>query len=144
FPAGTSFGSITIQNSGYDLTGSSLTLTAGISATYTTGTSAYEIPTSLTAVVAPITVSTGGTLDISDKGPLSGSAGVAVSGGGPLALGAVNTYRGPTTIGPGTRLIVDGTVAGVQNTAGLLAGNGSVGGVTSVGGTILPGHPATT
>ena len=29
----------------------------------------------------------------------------------------------------------------MQNNGGLLAGNGSVGGVSSVGGTILAGHP---
>lgn len=141
FPSGTSFASITIQGAGYNLTGNPLALTSGISASYSTGTSTDAIPTTLSTIVAPISVSAGGTLDIS--GALSGAAGVNVAGGGILDLSGLNTYSGPTTIGSGTILVVDGTVAGVQNNGGLLAGNGSVGGVSSVGGTLLPGHPGT-
>jgi hypothetical protein len=153
FPAGTTFNSITIQGSGYKMTGNALTLSSGITASYNGGTSTYAIDTVLTAIVAPITVSgtsnSFGILDIGGNGTtggvLSGSAGVNVSGGGIVDLFQVNTYTGATTIASGTTLLVDGTVGGgVQDTGGLLAGNGSVGAVSSVGGSILPGHPATT
>lgn len=141
FPGGTTFGSITIQGAGYNFSGNTLSLTTGITTSYTTGTSTDSIDTILSAVVAPITVGKGGTLDIS--GVLSGAAGVNVTGGGTLDLLAVNKYTGPTTLASGTTLVVDGTIAGVQNSGGLLAGNGTVGGVSSIGGTILPGQPAT-
>jgi hypothetical protein len=141
FPTGTQFSSITIQGPGYDLTGNALSLSTGITASYSTGTSTDAIDTALTGVVAPITVSTGGTLDIT--GILSGSAGTNVTGGGTLELSAINKYTGPTTIGAGTTLLVNGTTAGIQDNGGLLAGNGTVGAIASVGGTIFPGLPAT-
>ena len=138
FPNGTTFNSITIDGVGYSLAGNALNLTTGITANYS-GTSTDAIDTTLTSVVAPVAVSANTVLDLS--GVLSGSAGVNVTGGGTLDLREMNTYTGPTTVGSGTRLLVDGTTAGVQNNGGLLAGNGSVGGVSSVGGTILAGHP---
>jgi hypothetical protein len=142
FPSGTRFNSITIAGAGYTLSGNAMNLTTGITASYTTGTSTDSINTTLTAIVAPISVASGGILDIS--GVLSGSAGLNVTGAGTLDLLGVNTYTGATSVGSGTRLVVDGTIAGVQVNGGLLAGNGTVGAVSSVGGVVLPGHPATT
>src|SRR5262249_23265824 len=101
FPAGTTFGSITIGGSGYDLTGNALTLSSGITTSYTTGTSTYGIDTTLTAATTPISVAARGTLDIPNN-VLSGSVGVSVSGGGTLELGKVNTYTGTTTVASGT------------------------------------------
>ena len=140
FPGGTTFNSITIQGAGYNLSGNTLNLNTGITTSYTTGTSTDAIDTVLTAIVAPITVNKGGTLDVS--GVLSGAAGVNLTGGGILDLLGLNKYTGATTIGSGTTLLVDGTTAGVQDNGGLLSGNGSVAGIGSVGGTIFPGHPA--
>lgn len=141
FPAGTVFNSITIQAANYDLTGNSLDLSSGITASYTSGSSSDAMDMTVTAVVAPISVSAGGELDL--LGVLSGTAGLNVTGGGTLDLGGDNTYTGPTTIGSATRLVVDGTIAGVQDNGGLLSGNGTVGAVSSVGGTIFAGQPAT-
>ena len=141
FPGGTTFNSITIQGAGYNLSGNTLNLNTGITASFSTGTSTDAIDTVLTAIVAPITVNRGGTLDVS--GVLSGAAGINLTGGGVLDLLGLNKYTGPSTIGSGTTLLVDGTTAGVQDNGGLLAGNGSVAGIGSVGGTIFPGHPAT-
>jgi autotransporter-associated beta strand protein len=144
--ANATFNSIKIEGAGYNLGGNALTLSGGITASYTTGMSTDAINTTLTAVVAPITVgatsTSVGILDIS--GVLSGPAGVNVTGGGILNLmgSSPNTYTGATTIASGTTLIVDSTVGGVQVSGGVLAGNGSVGAVNSVGGAILPGHPA--
>src|SRR5579875_3678322 len=76
FAGGTTFSSITIQGPGYNLTGNALNLTNGITASYATGASTDAINTAFLAVVAPITVSLGGTLNI--PGVLSGAAGVNV------------------------------------------------------------------
>jgi hypothetical protein len=141
-PSGTTFNSITIQAAGYTLGGNALGLTAGITTSYGSGTSTDAIPTTLNAVVAPFTIGSGGTLDF--NAALSGAAGVNITGGGTLDLMQANTYTGATVLASATRLIVDGTTGGVQNSGGLLAGNGSVGAINSVGGSTLAGHPAST
>ena len=63
FPGGTTFNSITIEGSGYDLSGNALDLTAGITANYASGTSTDGIDTTLMAAATPISVTTGATLD---------------------------------------------------------------------------------
>jgi hypothetical protein len=142
FASGTTFNSITIQASGYSLSGNPLALSAGITASYTSGTSADAIDTTLEAIVAPISVSRAGVLDLA--GVLSGPAGVNITGGGTLVLksSSPNTYNGATVVNSGTTLVVNSTIGGVQDAGGLLAGNGTVGAVSSVGGEIFPGNPA--
>ncbi len=145
FPSNTAFGSITIQGAGTTSRGTRWISRAGSRRATDRGRSTYEIDTVLNAIVAPITVSSGAILDVggtSGGGVLSGSAGLNVNGGGIVDLMEVNTYTGATTIASATTLIVDGTIGGVQDSGGGLAGNGSVGAVSSVGGTILPGHTA--
>jgi autotransporter-associated beta strand protein len=138
FTGGTTFHSITIGASGYDLTGNSLDLSSGITANYTSGTSTYGIVTILTSASTPISVASGATLAIPNL--LAGSVGLGISGGGTLVLGGVNSYTGTTTVASGTTLLVDGTISGGVQLNGNLGGNGTVGTVTSVGGTISPGH----
>ena len=137
FPAGTSFGSITLGASGYSLSGNALDLTGGITASYTSGSSTSTIPTDLGG--GTVSTATGGQLNLG--GVISGSAGLAASGGGTLDLEVANTYTGLTNInGSGTTVLVDGTIGAVQvNTAAVLGGIGTVGNVTSNGGTISPG-----
>ena len=134
FPTGTQFGKITIDGSGYSLSGNAITLTQGISATYTSNTSTDSIPAQFSG---SITVAAGGTLDI--DGALTGS-GPTVSGGGTADLGVQNALVGTTTVsGAGTTLLVDGAVGAVQvNTGTTLGGSGTVGNVNSNGGTIVP------
>jgi len=137
FAAGTSFGSITIEASGYALSGNAVSLTGGVTTTYSSGTSTDAIDTDLGG--GTITVGAGGELDLG--GVLSGSAGLSVSGGGTVDLSGDNTYDGMTTINNnGTTLLVDGTIGAVQvNPGAVLGGSGTVGNVTTTAGTISPG-----
>jgi autotransporter-associated beta strand protein len=138
FPAGTSFSSITIGASGYALSGNALELTGAINANFSSGSSTNSIPMRLDGGTA--TVTAGGELTLG--GVISGGAGLGISGGGTLALEAANTYTGLTSISnPGATAVVDGTIGGaVQvNSGAVLAGTGTVGSVTSTGGTISPG-----
>ena len=136
---GTSFKSITISGSGYTLSGNAVGLTDGLSATYTSGTSADGIATDLGA--GAVSVAAGGTLLLS--GSLGGAAGLTLTGGGTLALSAANTYSGPTAVNAGA-LRVDGSIPGAVNLAPgtTLSGIGATGAVTSAGATILPGNAA--
>lgn len=70
-----------------------------------------------------------------------GGAGAIVKGGiGTLALTGNNSYTGDTMVSAGT-LIVNGSSpnSAITLTAGVLAGNGSVGTVTASGGAVSPG-----
>ncbi|MFC7399274.1 autotransporter-associated beta strand repeat-containing protein, partial [Chelatococcus sp. GCM10030263] len=74
---------------------------------------------------------------------LTGSAGLAKTDAGTLALTGTSSYTGATDVVGGT-LAVDGAIAGSAVTVhqgARLAGNGTVGGLTvAAGGTIAPGH----
>jgi hypothetical protein len=142
FSSGTNFGSIEVDAANYTLSGASVSLTNGISTTYTSATSTDEINTTLGG--GTISVAAGGTLDIS--GQISGSAGLAVSGGGTVDLIGMNTYSGATMIsGTGTALMVNGQATGVQVNAGTtLSGIGTVGDVSVTSGTVSPGNGAGT
>jgi hypothetical protein len=137
FPAGTSFGSITIGAPRYALSGNPVNLTGVMSTSYSSGTSSNAIATDLGGGI--VTVVAGGELDL--YGVISGPAGLGVLGGGKLVLKAANTYPGTTTItGTGTTLLVDGATGAVQvNSGAMLGGVGTVGAVTSTGGIISPG-----
>ena len=139
---GLTINSITIGGPGYTLAGNTLSLTAGITASFATpGTSTYNLVTTLLDPTTPITVATNDTLDIPGvlSNPISTTSGVELSGGGTVDISSVSKYTGPTVVGTGTTLQVDGTIGPVQLQGGLLVGNGTVGTLTSVGGTISPG-----
>src|SRR5262249_28649001 len=109
----------------------------GIAAAYSSGSSSDTIATELGG--GTVSVGTGGKLVLG--GVISGSVGLAVSGGGTLELPAANTYTGTTSVsGFGTTLLVDGSVGVVQvGTGSKVGGVGTVGNVSSTGATISPG-----
>ena len=92
-----------------------------------------------------VTVSGAGGLTLA--GNLSGSGALNFSGGGTLALLAVNQFAGPTVVGSGT-LLVDGMIGpgAVTNLGGTLGGTGSISGPVTIlaGGVLSPGSPAGT
>ncbi|WP_435011947.1 Ig-like domain repeat protein (plasmid) [Tundrisphaera lichenicola] len=100
FAAGTSFASIDIQGTDYDLVGSSVELTGNLIGSLTSGASVYELATTLDSGV--VQVASGGQLIASGK--FSGSSGLQLTGGGGLSLrGTVaNDYTGTTTVDSGT------------------------------------------
>ena len=106
---GLSFHSITFAGAGYNITGSAITLTEGISATYVSGTTTFGLGTTLAGNLT-IDVSAGGTLDLSgaivfDSGGNLRS--VTKNGGGTLRYSGSteNNYNGGTTINAGTLVL---------------------------------------
>ncbi len=117
--AGTSFDAISFEASGYDIGGNAITLTNGITSTYSdSGTSTLGLDIALTADET-IDVADGGTLDLS--GAISGLGyGVNKTGGGTLEFtgGSANTYNNPTNVNAGTLVL--------GKTDGVISANGSV------------------
>ena len=110
FATGKTFGSILIEGDGYDLFGNSITVTNGITTTYTSGVSTSDINIQLGS--GSVSVASGGELDL--NGAIAGSSGLTLSGGGKLDLNGLspNTYTGATTVTEGTlSLGKDGVVA---------------------------------
>ena len=157
---GSTFNSVTIQDSGYNISGYGLTLHDGI--TYSgTGSSTYAINTTYTAANSinvnsgqllhsgsvrlganvVITVGTGAQLTLTGGLRQSDSRTLTKSGGGLLILNSTATHTGATTVNAGVYQ-VDGscTTSPITVNAGsTLCGTGTVRTVTSVGGTITAG-----
>ena len=104
--AGTTFGSLTIADTGYSITGNAASFTS-IDASQTSGSSEVDLPIALAAAVA--VDHAGAKLVLG--GVISGSAGLTKNGPGVLDLTAANTYTGTTAITAGV-LQVDGAQGG--------------------------------
>lgn len=137
-PSGIAFQSITIAGSGYDLSGNALSLTRGVLATYTSGSSVIDLDV---ALGTGINVATGGTLSV--KGAVTGTAGLGFAGGGTLALDSTaNAYTGATIVGPGVLEVNGAIVSPIVLAGGTLAGSGTLkgSGITSAtASTVAPG-----
>ena len=145
YPAGTDFRSITIAGSGYDLTGNSLTLDAGITTTNATGTNTIAdalvlstgqtflstyATTTLTILGALTTPANGQALTVDGTGtttlgtPVGGAGALVKNGPGTLILeNTGNSYTGLTTINAGI-LETTTTVALGATTAGTVVNSG--------------------
>ncbi len=157
---GLTFSSIAIQDSGYTISGNALTLTNGL--TYSgSGSSSYLVSTTYTGssaitvsngqllhsgrvrlgVDATITVSAGSQITLSGGLTQSNTRNLQIAGAGLLILNSTASISGTTTVSGGVYQ-VDGssTSSSVILQAGAtLCGTGSVGNVSSSGGTITAG-----
>jgi autotransporter-associated beta strand protein len=121
---------------GYNLGGSNaVTLSAGLTATNTTGSNTVNLPLVLGASQS-FTIGAG--VQLSVGGVVSGSAALTKAGDGTLDLLASNTYDGGTTVDAGT-LLVDGSTGDVSLAGGTLGGTGTVGAITATAGNLAPG-----
>jgi len=110
--AGKTFHSITFGAAGYTLTGDALTVTNGITATYTAGTSQLDLNPTLVGTET-VSVAAGGTLNVS--GQIGGTgAGLTKTGAGTLLLSVAigEAYTGTTTVSAG-ELDLDGGFYGL-------------------------------
>jgi fibronectin-binding autotransporter adhesin len=118
--ANTTFGSITLDDSGYSITGNALSLTGNIVTTYAASNSTYSIDTNLVGSEG-VNVAGGGSLVLS--GVLSGSGSLIKDGAGTLTLSGANTYDGGTTVHTGKLILA--------SRQGLGSGSATVGDGTS-------------
>ena len=131
FATNSAFGPITINASGYVLTGNVITLNGGF---FLNGANTAQI--GLPLILAS---SQGFTVDnvagiLTQSGVMSGSGGLIKSGNGALVISGTHSYTGGTLIDGGAlQLQVGATLPGVaQMNKGYLIGSGTVGGITSL------------
>jgi len=146
-----------VENPGTTVTSSFGTVTIGAFASWSstalislTGTTTFQAADA-SSVAHNITL----------NGALTGTGGLKATGGGVLALTALSSYGGTTTVNSGGTLIVSGTLSGTSSvanngnlevdgavngaatvaltTGAILSGTGSVGTITTAGGTVAPG-----
>ena len=139
--ANTSYNSLTIQNSGYTISGNAVDLDT-IDSSQSTGTSSLGLPVDFGTSPGSVTVDNAAATLVMG-GVLSGSDGLTKLGSGALDLTGDNTYTDATTVSAGA-LHVDGTVGAVAvDTAATLAGMGTVSSITTTGAVVSPGDSGT-
>ncbi|MFY0407437.1 beta strand repeat-containing protein [Solicola sp. PLA-1-18] len=111
-PTGTSFESIRVGGAGYSVSGNAIELTGGLTADYTSGTSAVATPIS-----NPGAITVGGSGVLALNAALSGTSGITKTGSGTVVLGVANTYAGVTSVNQGTLAIANSSALG-STTAG--------------------------
>jgi autotransporter-associated beta strand protein len=140
----TPFGSLTIADTGYTITGDGVTLTGAIDASQSTGSSVLNLPVNFGTTAGTVTVDQA-PATLSMGGAITGSAGLTKQGSGVLDLSGTNTYTGGTTVAAGT-LLVDGTAPGAVavSSGATLGGKGTVGSIaTTAAATVSPGDSPT-
>jgi autotransporter-associated beta strand protein len=119
FADGTSFGTITVSVGGYSIGGTSVSLTTGLTASNTSGSSTVSLT-------------------------IGGAGTVTKTGAGTLILSGANTHIGTTTSSGGTLLVNGSQSSSVNLTTGTFGGIGTVGDLSATGGTVSVGSPANT
>ncbi len=133
------FGSLSIQASGYTISGNGISLSGSIDASQASGGSTISLPIAVSGTSTVTVDNSGSTLTAS--GTISGAGGLTKAGAGELILSGSNAYTGATAV-TGGLLQIDGTQTGSAVTIGsgaTLAGKGSVASVTSNSGKLAPG-----
>lgn len=136
--SGQSFHSIEIHGSGYFINGNPITLTNGISAAYTSGTSEFNINTTMTASET-FDIADGGTLDFSGVitvNNFGGGYGVTKTGGGTLRYSgsSANLYNGGTVINAGTLVLAKSDDV-ISSNGSVIVGDNTNGATLQVEGT---------
>ena len=132
------FNPVAVGNEALTLNGSGA---GGPGALYTVAAASWAGPITLATdtTIAPLA----GTLSL--DGPIGGPGGLTMAGSATLLLTAAETYGGPTMLNAG-ETIVQGSISAASpvtvNTGALLglSNSGTVGAVTSIGGTVFPGR----
>ena len=119
--AGTTFHSITLQSSSYQLIGNLVNLTGGIEATYTSGTAIDNLPATLNGTTFTVN-NAAAVLDVNAS--LGGLGGMTVAGSGAVSLtgSTSNSYAGLTLVNGGTLLL--GKTSSVAIPGDLTVGDG--------------------
>lgn len=139
FSAGESFGNITINGSGYSITGNSISLAGSIESTQNTGGNLLGLNLTFTGANSTINVAqTSANLSLS--GAIASPTVLEKIGSGKLIFTNSLTYTGSTQVDAGT-LVNQASLNGslLLNTGANLNGDGTSTGLTSVGGNIAPG-----
>jgi len=137
--AGTNY-VLEFTGAGFQISGNAISISG-------TGVSDSSTSSNFNVLATPLILSGPSTISVADTshslfllGDLSGSQTLAKTGAGLLSIGAASTYGGPTTISGGTLDIAAPIVSDVILDGGRLAGDASVGAVSSsTGGTVAPG-----
>jgi Bacterial Ig-like domain (group 3) len=130
FSAGTVFGPIVLDGSGYSLSGNSINLQGGLSLTGTAATGTINL--SLIVNSTQLITVQGSSSTLTMNGSLSGTGGITKTGDGTLVLVQNQRNTGAFRIDGGT-LEVRGVIpSAVQIGNGYLSGTGSVGGIQSL------------
>jgi hypothetical protein len=139
FAAGQSFGNITINGSGYSITGNSISLEGSIDSTQNTGGNLLGLNLTFTGANSTINVAqTSANLSLS--GAIVSPTVLDKIGSGRLVFTNSLTYSGPTKVDAGILLnqaSLNGSL--LLNSGAILNGDGSSTGLTSIGGNIIPG-----
>ncbi len=143
--SGLSLAGLTIADLNYTISAAAsvtLTLTAPLDASLTSGSSTFNVPVAFGGAAGTITVDNQGA-SLSMGGAITGTGGVSKAGNGTLDLTGSSTYSGGTTVAGGT-LLVDGSIGDVTvNSGATLGGSGTVTSITSSTGTVAPGDAPT-
>ncbi len=140
FVIGTSYESIAVDGAGYMLTGNSVVVSAGVTATYASGTSTIGLPLNFTNAFPGISVTMPGSV-LNILGQIGTTADISKGGGGVLSIGSAQTFTPATNVNNGALWVNEATITKVfLNPSTEIAGMGSVAALSSVGGIVQPGQ----
>ena len=137
-----SFGNVTIADAGYSISGSAIGLGGSIGASYTSGTSSFNIPFNYSSS-SNFDVAAGGTLDLDGNVIDTNSSTFTKTGSGVLEMGAIVNADNPIEVAAGA-LFLNGSSNGEidPDPGATVGGTGTIGGSgiqAGSGGAVSPG-----
>ncbi len=112
YPAGTVFGSLTIQGNNFSISGNQMTLNPSSNPALSSSgaNNSISMPIAMTGSTV-VNVSSGA---LSMSGVISGTGPLVKTGAGTLSVSGVNTYTGGTTVSQGTFVHANGNATGAM------------------------------